>query len=87
MWGEAIQEIDKETEEVIWEWNSYDHLDVNIDILNEKFEESLKFSLEPYVCDSQRYKLINRCRERKLYNVDWASFIFFNWMNRTNNYS
>jgi hypothetical protein len=31
--GWAIQEIDKETKEVVWEWNSYDHLDVDIDIL------------------------------------------------------
>ncbi|HJO85847.1 MAG TPA: aryl-sulfate sulfotransferase [Rhodospirillales bacterium] len=33
MWGEAIQEIDKKTKQVIWEWNSFDHLDVDIDIL------------------------------------------------------
>jgi hypothetical protein len=33
MWGEAIQEIDKQTKEVLWEWNSFDHLDPEIDIL------------------------------------------------------
>ena len=33
MWGEAIQEINRETKEVIWEWNSFDHLDVEIDLI------------------------------------------------------
>ncbi len=33
MWGEAIQEIDRKTREVVWEWCSFDHLDVDIDIL------------------------------------------------------
>ena len=28
MWGEAIQEIDHKTKKVIWEWCSFDHLDV-----------------------------------------------------------
>ena len=31
MWGEAIQEIDRETKKVTWEWCSFDHLDVGID--------------------------------------------------------
>lgn len=33
MWGEAIQEIDRETKEVVWEWLTFEHLDVAIDII------------------------------------------------------
>ena len=33
MWGEAIQEIDRETKQVVWEWLSYEHLDVGQDII------------------------------------------------------
>ncbi len=33
MWGEAIQEIDRETKEVVWEWLTFEHLDVATDII------------------------------------------------------
>ena len=33
MWGEAIQEIDRHSKEVIWEWRTFDHLEVDIDII------------------------------------------------------
>ncbi|MDA0240836.1 MAG: aryl-sulfate sulfotransferase [Proteobacteria bacterium] len=33
MWGEAIQEIDWRTKEVVWEWLSYEHLDPEGDAL------------------------------------------------------
>ena len=33
MWGEAIQEIDRKTKAVVWEWCTFDHLDVDIDII------------------------------------------------------
>lgn len=33
MWGEAIQEIDRDTKQVVWEWLTFEHLDPEIDIL------------------------------------------------------